>query len=147
MTDSYVERSAKAYKRLRRAIAIDKDQITDELTEHAPLLVEVGEWAARSLSRRDGLKDSRDQARSRAEERARTALGEAKTGRVLVAEVESAAKGDEIYAQALEDYREATQEAATWENLLSAWRTRGSMIRDLANIYATEITAGLQNRA
>lgn len=114
----------------KRALRIDKHGLDDELESQADMYFSAGESWALAISRRDELKE--DLSRIDAELYDQIAQAEEKLSDT---KIRSRVLIDPIHIEAAKLYNQARAEADTWQVMHEAWRQRGSMIRQLAELY------------
>ena len=135
----------------RNRIPIDKAALDDEIQRHVPLYLEVSDEYAMAVSRRDQLsKDLKEQ---------QAIVGNTYRDthdKPTVQEVQMAVDTNQKCKALERRLSAATLEAAQWQNLVSAYTQRSSMLKRLCELYVagywmrTSITGGkaaLENRA
>lgn len=109
-------------------LAIDPDNLLDDLIHHAELCSEVGENAVVATSVRDAAKLAVEQLEAELDGIHRGKLAKAHD-KVTEAMVKSAIKDDPKMARAQDDYLSAKVAADEWNKLDAAYHTRSGMLK------------------
>jgi hypothetical protein len=109
-------------------LAIDPDNILDDIIHHAELCSEVGDRAVAAVAERDAAKLTVEQLEAELDGRHRAKLANTHD-KVTEVMVKSAIKDDSKMAKAQEDYLAAKLAADEWNKLDGAFHTRSGMLR------------------
>lgn len=124
------------YNDYGRIMPIAKNRLDDEFEMHAEVQLHIGEEMAKFSARKDEAKESlaRVDAEIYQEVAARDErLSDAKILREVVR--------DDRHIRAHQLYVAATRELARWTNLYDSWRSRGYMLRSLADLWISNYYA------
>lgn len=119
---------------LREGLAIDKDQLDEELVRSPSTFYEVAEAHAYAISRRDQKKEKLKQEEGTLGTDIREQLT-AKHGKCTVDMVDKALQTDPRYQELREDYLASCLECDRLEGLREAYRMRSHALRDLVQIH------------
>ena len=117
----------------QKKLAIDPDNLMDDLVKHAELCWEVGEKAVEATAIRDAAKLAVGQLEAELDGVHRAALAK-KHDKVTEAMVASAIKDDAKLAKAQDDYLSTKVAADQWNKLDTAFHTRSGMLRLVTGI-------------
>lgn len=122
---------------LKQYLKINKNALDEELVQHSMLFFKVAEAYVRAAAKRDQLKEElaiKDAAldwniRKRADD---------DREKVTEPQIKNLVTGHREHIDKLNAYQTAKHEADTLANLKEAFATRGYMLRDLCQLYATQ---------
>lgn len=112
----------------QKLLAIDPDNLMDDLVRHAELCWEVGERAVAAVAERDAAKLSVEQLEAELDGVHRPRLAKLHD-KVTEAMVKSAIKDDDKLAKAQDEYLASKVAADEWNKMDAAFHTRSGMLR------------------
>lgn len=116
---------------VRKHLPIDKHSLDSELERHAMTYYDIGEEMTFAVSRRDQAKE--DLARVDAE--VYDEIVQSDNEKLSDAKIRNRVLADSRHKDAFTAYNQARAEADQWTVLHEAYRQRGSMLRQLAELY------------
>lgn len=129
------------YELLREQLVIDKNALDEELVRHPQYMLEVGEHVGAAASKRDSLRDSLRVLKGAESHRIREILTKEREKKPTEAEIAAAVDASDAVCELADEIAEAVGEHQRWEMLYDAVRARGSMLRDLVQMYIAGVSA------
>lgn len=125
----------------RSLMVIDKNDLDNELEQHAVIYEQIGEQLATACALRDEAKDNTSRATAKAAHAIRQEF-EANNEKISEAKINSLLPATKEVNAATQVQVHYKLEADNWSSLKEAWDARGKMLRELCHLY----TAGYWQR-
>lgn len=128
---------SKNMDRLRDALVIERDALSECLIEQPQLYYDVASGHAESVARRDALKLDSEEAQAEVDKRIR-ADAVAKDTKLTEAAIQQQLKLDAKVTELAHRSLQAREEADRWAALREAYQQRSFMLRELVALHVSE---------